>query len=36
MPSDFVLVRRVFALLSGIAHTLSDRANVLKAMGART
>jgi predicted unusual protein kinase regulating ubiquinone biosynthesis (AarF/ABC1/UbiB family) len=36
VPSDFVLVGRVFALLSGIAHTLGHRANVLAAMGART
>jgi len=36
VPSDFVLVGRVFALLSGIAHTLGHRANVLEAMGART
>lgn len=34
VPSDFVLVGRVFALLSGIAHTLGHRANVLQAMGA--
>jgi predicted unusual protein kinase regulating ubiquinone biosynthesis (AarF/ABC1/UbiB family) len=32
VPSDFVLVSRVFALLSGIAHTLGTRANVLAAM----
>lgn len=32
VPSDFVLVARVFALLSGIAHTLGSRANVLQAM----
>jgi predicted unusual protein kinase regulating ubiquinone biosynthesis (AarF/ABC1/UbiB family) len=36
VPSDFVLVGRVFALLSGIAHTLGHRANVLEAMGATT
>jgi len=36
VPSDFVLVGRVFALLSGIAHTLGHRANVLEAMGAAT
>jgi predicted unusual protein kinase regulating ubiquinone biosynthesis (AarF/ABC1/UbiB family) len=36
VPSDFVLVGRVFSLLSGIAHTLGHRANVLEAMGART
>jgi ubiquinone biosynthesis protein len=34
VPSDFVLVGRVFALLSGIAHTLGHRANILQAMGA--
>jgi predicted unusual protein kinase regulating ubiquinone biosynthesis (AarF/ABC1/UbiB family) len=34
VPSDFVLVGRVFSLLSGIAHTLGHRANVLQAMGA--
>ena len=33
VPSDFVLVGRSFALLSGIAHTLGRRANVLAAMG---
>lgn len=32
VPSDFVLVARVFSLLSGIAHTLGSRANVLAAM----
>jgi predicted unusual protein kinase regulating ubiquinone biosynthesis (AarF/ABC1/UbiB family) len=36
VPSDFVLVGRVFALLSGIAHTLGHRANILSAMGAST
>jgi predicted unusual protein kinase regulating ubiquinone biosynthesis (AarF/ABC1/UbiB family) len=36
VPSDFVLVGRVFSLLSGIAHTLGARANVLEAMGAST
>jgi len=36
VPSDFVLVGRAFSLLSGIAHTLGHRANVLAAMGART
>ena len=36
VPSDFVLVGRVFSLLSGIAHTLGHRANALAAMGART
>jgi predicted unusual protein kinase regulating ubiquinone biosynthesis (AarF/ABC1/UbiB family) len=34
VPSDFVLVGRVFSLLAGIAHTLGSRANVLSAMGA--
>ena len=34
VPSDFVLVGRVFSLLSGIGHTLGHRANVLRAMGA--
>jgi predicted unusual protein kinase regulating ubiquinone biosynthesis (AarF/ABC1/UbiB family) len=33
VPSDFVLVGRVFALLSGIAHTLGGRADVLDALG---
>jgi len=33
VPSDFVLVGRVFSFLSGIAHTLGSRANVLAAMG---
>jgi predicted unusual protein kinase regulating ubiquinone biosynthesis (AarF/ABC1/UbiB family) len=32
VPSDFVLVARVFALLSGIAHSLGSRANILQAM----
>ncbi|MEE2672284.1 MAG: AarF/UbiB family protein [Myxococcota bacterium] len=32
VPSDFVLVARVFSLLSGIAHSLGSRANVLQAM----
>lgn len=36
VPSDFVLVGRVFSLLSGIAHSLGHRANVLEAMGAST
>ena len=36
VPSDFVLVARVFSLLSGIAHTLGHRANVLAAMGVAT
>jgi predicted unusual protein kinase regulating ubiquinone biosynthesis (AarF/ABC1/UbiB family) len=36
VPSDFVLVGRAFSLLSGIAHTLGHRANVLEAMGAST
>jgi predicted unusual protein kinase regulating ubiquinone biosynthesis (AarF/ABC1/UbiB family) len=34
VPTDFVLVARAFSLLSGIAHTLGHRANVLEAMGA--
>lgn len=34
VPGDFVLVGRVFAFLSGIAHSLGGRANVLAAMGA--
>ena len=34
VPSAFVLVARVFSFLSGIAHTLGGRANVLQAMGA--
>ncbi len=34
VPTDFVLVARVFSFLSGIAHTLGSRANVLQAMGA--
>lgn len=34
VPTDFVLVGRVFSLLSGIAHTLGHRANLLAAMGA--
>ncbi len=33
VPIDFVLVGRVFSLLSGIAHTLGRRANILEAMG---
>ena len=32
VPSAFVLVARVFSLLSGIAHSLGSRANVLQAM----
>ncbi len=32
VPSDFVLVARVFSLLSGIGHSLGSRANVLRAM----
>lgn len=32
VPGDFVLVGRAFGLLSGIAHTLGTRANVLDAM----
>ncbi len=34
VPSDFVLVGRVFSLLSGISHTLGARANVLSSLGA--
>ncbi|MGH9886579.1 MAG: ABC1 kinase family protein [bacterium] len=33
VPTDFVLVARAFALLSGIAHTLGGRANVLDSLG---
>jgi predicted unusual protein kinase regulating ubiquinone biosynthesis (AarF/ABC1/UbiB family) len=33
VPADFVLVGRALGLLSGIAHTLGSRANVLQAMG---
>jgi predicted unusual protein kinase regulating ubiquinone biosynthesis (AarF/ABC1/UbiB family) len=33
VPTDFVLVARAFSLLSGIAHTLGHRANVLDTMG---
>ena len=33
IPTHFVLVGRAFSLLSGIAHTLGHRANVLAAMG---
>jgi predicted unusual protein kinase regulating ubiquinone biosynthesis (AarF/ABC1/UbiB family) len=33
VPSDFVLVARVFALLSGIAHTLGGRPNTLESLG---
>ena len=36
MPSDFVLLGRCFGLLSGIAHTLGHRANILAAMGIAT
>jgi ubiquinone biosynthesis protein len=32
VPADFVLVGRALGLLSGIAHTLGSRANVLQAM----
>jgi len=35
VPSDFVLVARVFALLSGIAHTLGARPNTLDSLGGR-
>lgn len=33
VPTDFVLVARAFALLSGIAHSLDQRANALEALG---
>lgn len=33
VPSDFVLVGRSLGMLSGIAHTLGSRANILQAMG---
>ena len=33
VPTDFVLVARAFSLLSGIAHTLGQRANALDALG---
>jgi predicted unusual protein kinase regulating ubiquinone biosynthesis (AarF/ABC1/UbiB family) len=33
VPTDFVLVARAFALLSGIGHTLGQRANALDALG---
>ena len=33
VPTDFVLVARAYALLSGIAHTLGQRANALEALG---
>jgi predicted unusual protein kinase regulating ubiquinone biosynthesis (AarF/ABC1/UbiB family) len=33
VPTDFVLVARAFALLSGIAHGLGQRANALDALG---
>ena len=36
VPTDFVLVGRAFELLSGIAHTLGGRANVLNAMAPGT
>lgn len=32
VPIDFVLVSRAFSLLSGIAHTLGHRANILDSM----
>jgi ubiquinone biosynthesis protein len=35
VPSDFVLVARVFALLAGIAHTLGGRPNTLDSLGGR-
>ena len=33
VPTDFVLVARAFALLSGIGHALGQRANALDALG---
>jgi predicted unusual protein kinase regulating ubiquinone biosynthesis (AarF/ABC1/UbiB family) len=33
VPSDFVLVGRAFALLSGVARSLGGQANLLRAMG---
>jgi len=33
VPSDFVLVARAFSLLSGIAHTLGQKANALDTIG---
>ncbi|MEO7095012.1 MAG: AarF/UbiB family protein [Polyangiales bacterium] len=33
IPTHFVLVGRAFSLLSGIAHTLGHRANIMAAMG---
>ena len=33
VPTDFILVARAFSLLSGIAHTLGSRANLLDTMG---
>jgi len=35
VPTDFILVSRAFSLLSGIAHTLGGRANLLDTMGPR-
>ncbi len=36
VPTDFILVSRAFSLLSGIAHTLGARANLLDTMGPRS
>ena len=33
VPTDFVLVARAYALLSGIANTLGQKANALDALG---
>ena len=36
VPTDFVLVSRAFSLLSGIAHTLGHRANILDGLAPGT
>ena len=36
VPTDFVLVARAFSLLSGIAHTLGQKANALNTIGPQT
>ena len=36
VPIDFVLVARAFSLLSGIAHTLGQKANALDTIGPAT
>ena len=36
VPTDFVLVARAFSLLSGIAHTLGQKANALDTIGPAT